>query len=105
MSQVFSSFQAPASITFFVPLSILLEAISTVASSMPHEIHLQYPGPDSSLLITWVNCAPAHACSLAQDILHSASMPSLTAMTEGALLLPVQHNRGCERSYFYLQLC
>ncbi|KAL4859856.1 hypothetical protein ACK3TF_000122 [Chlorella vulgaris] len=56
---VFSSFQALASITFFVPLSILLEAVSTVASSMPHEIHLQYPGPDSSLLITTTEDASA----------------------------------------------
>lgn len=52
--QVFSYFQAPAPLTFFVPLSVLLESINTVASSMPQELHLQYPGPGGSLLITCV---------------------------------------------------
>jgi len=51
--QVFSHFDAPAAaLDFFVPLTVLLEAIATVASSVPHELHLQYPGPDNSLLLT-----------------------------------------------------
>ena len=50
--QAFSHFQAPAPLTFFVPLSVLLESIATLAASAPQELHLQYPGPGASLLIT-----------------------------------------------------
>jgi hypothetical protein len=49
---VFSHFQAPASLAFYVPLSVLLESVNSVASSAPQELHLQYPGPGNSLLLT-----------------------------------------------------
>ncbi|EFN57432.1 hypothetical protein CHLNCDRAFT_50963 [Chlorella variabilis] len=67
-TSVFSQFQAPASLTFFVPLSMLLDSINTVASSMPHELHLQYPGPDNSLLLTTTEDASARTsiCSYAK---------------------------------------
>ncbi len=50
--QVFSQFHAPSPLSIFVPLSVLLESIATVASSMPQELHFQYPGPNSTLLLT-----------------------------------------------------
>ena len=81
--QVFSHYQAPtASLTFLVPLSVLLDSVATVASSMPQELHLQYPGPANSFLITWVlagwragrPCSaalrrPTHPCSAAATVL------------------------------------
>ena len=51
-AQVFSHFQSPASLAFYVPLSVLLESVNSVASSAPQELHLQYPGPGNSLLLT-----------------------------------------------------
>ena len=78
--QVFSHFQAPAPLTFFVPLSVLLESINTVASSMPQELHLQYPGPGGSLLITWAEGwrGAGHASASAGRML-----PSRCCQTDG----------------------
>ena len=51
-AQVFSHFQSPASLSFYVPLSVLLDSVNSVASSAPQELQLQYPGPGNSLLLT-----------------------------------------------------
>ncbi|PSC76868.1 damaged DNA binding [Micractinium conductrix] len=65
---VFSQLSAPTSLTFCAPLNAVLDSINTVASSMPQELHMQYPGPDNCLLITANEdpTARTHICSYAK---------------------------------------
>ncbi|KAL4445781.1 hypothetical protein ABPG77_008980 [Micractinium sp. CCAP 211/92] len=61
-ASVFSQFHAPSPLSIFVPLSVLLESIATVASSMPQELHFQYPGPNSTLLLTTTEDISGRTC-------------------------------------------
>lgn len=78
-ASIFSQYQAAVPLTIFVPLAVLLDSINTVASSMPHELHFHYPGPNNSLLLTTTEdtsgrtsiCSYAKVATLAQQDMSS----------------------------------
>ncbi|KAL4425833.1 hypothetical protein ABPG75_009849 [Micractinium tetrahymenae] len=81
-ASVFSQFHAPTPLTIFVPLSVLLESIATVASSMPQELHFQYPGPDSTLLLTTTEDTRGRTCICSYAKVATLAAQDMSALDE-----------------------